>query len=234
MSCVCSPSFGTFTEETPQAKQVSGPAIAKSIISTLSTIVRLRQELVSPLVAQLTTLLVQIMGLFKSLRAPAASLSRGGGVSFQSQTRAAQQQVPSWLKVDTEPLGVEEARLFARLLTTTTTKSTTVSSLSLASRQQKSGDKHVTNNLKKTLSRAFSNHAAYVVIAYVRVLVGSGDSATTISTEVRAELMLGLMSLCEVVGEHQRDAAMVLLEQGERILFKNVWNEWEKKRYKGV
>ncbi|MCO5612865.1 hypothetical protein L7F22_067136 [Adiantum nelumboides] len=216
MSCLCSSSFTSSDAEVvgQVGHTSSGQAVARSIISTLSTTVRLRQDLVSRLVAQLTTVLVQLVGLFRSLR---VAVSATGGRA-PLQIRAAQRQVPTWLDLEKEPLGIEEARLFARLLATITTRSTTASALSLP---KKKAD-------NKALSRAFSNHAAYVLIAYVRTLVGGGDSATTISSEVRTELLLGLMGLCDIVGEHQRDAAMMLLEQGERLLFKNVWNEWRR------
>ena len=87
------------------------------------------------------------------------------------------------------------------------------------------------NNKAESLARPFSKHAAYVLQAYIEAL---NDPLCIIPSDTRKELEPGLFALCDMMGEHSRDALMVAsLDAGGKIVLKTIWREYEKQKYVG-
>ncbi|KAH0838582.1 hypothetical protein J3R83DRAFT_6903 [Lanmaoa asiatica] len=83
----------------------------------------------------------------------------------------------------------------------------------------------------ESLAKPFAKHASYVLVAYVDAF---NDSLCIINAETRRDLEPGLFALCEMVGEHSRDALMVsALDSGGKTILKSLWKEYEKQRYVG-
>lgn len=191
----------------------TGPRIYACMVNILTSLVRLRQDVLLPHLPHLTAVLAQLAGLFRVLRH-----NLGG-----AQVQAVANTLPCWLDVHA-PLGEAEARAYARLLTSLTIKS---APLSKAFRSTTGPGARGA----ESLARPFSAHAVYVLVAYVRALV---VPLTTVPTGVRRELMPGLFALCDLVGEHARASAMVsMLDAGGKTLFRKLWRDWEKQRYRG-
>uniref|UniRef100_V5GGU5 Nucleolar 27S pre-rRNA processing Urb2/Npa2 C-terminal domain-containing protein n=2 Tax=Kalmanozyma brasiliensis (strain GHG001) TaxID=1365824 RepID=V5GGU5_KALBG len=178
------------------------------MVSTLGTLLRLRQDLMSGFLPQLSLLLARLVTLFRQLR-------NGGGASG-SQRRTLRRDLPTWLDpVLVPPLGVGEARGLARLLSGLVVKSVPLAGGGKA----------------ESLAKPFGKHATGVLVAYLRCLTVQG---AVVDAEVRKELEVGMMTVCEVMGVRQRDAAMVgLLDSAGKVLMKRVWGVFEKQRYKG-
>ena len=77
-----------------------------------------------------------------------------------------------------------------------------------------------------------AKHAIYILVAYVRCVT---QSITTIAKPLRQELQPGLLVLFELVGEHERSAALKgMLDASGQVIFKALWSDWERQRYKGA
>ncbi|KAH9937475.1 Urb2/Npa2 family-domain-containing protein [Fomitopsis serialis] len=83
----------------------------------------------------------------------------------------------------------------------------------------------------ESLARPFSKHAAYVLTAYIEAV---NDPLCVVSTQMRRELQPGLFALCDMLGDHNRDAVMVsALDASGKVTMKALWKEYEKQRYVG-
>lgn len=184
-----------------------------SLVSILSALVRLRRDLLTPLLPHVSDLLRQLL---LSLRQPRPQL---GG----KQTRMVTDTLPAWIGAGGAPLGATEARALARLLTALTAK-TVVRSF---------GARDVTSEQAPaaSLARAFSKHAAPVLRAYVDA---RADPLCVLAADVRRELEPGLFALCEMTSEHVRDAMVTsALDAGGKMVLKALWREYEQQRYVG-
>ncbi|KZT06756.1 uncharacterized protein LAESUDRAFT_774312 [Laetiporus sulphureus 93-53] len=185
------------------------PAVFHEIVAILSGLIRLRRDLVTKTLPHLGMVLRQ---LTSSLRAPRPQLAA-------KQTKMVASTLPRWINVH-QPLSAEESKTLARLITTLTTK-TIVRTHNQAAELQKPA----------SLARPFSKHGAYVLVAYVEAV---NDPLCHVSTQVRKELQPGLFALCDMLGEHIRDAIMVsALDSGGKATMKAIWREYEKQRYIG-
>lgn len=125
-------------------------------------------------------------------------------------------------------LGPLEAKALGRLLTTLKTKTTVVGVRGAA------GDS--LHPKAESLARPFARHAPAVLLSYLSMMA---SPISFLSLEVRNELEPGIFALCDMMGEHGRDAIMassmgqVLDSSGKQVL-KNVWKEYEKQRYTGA
>lgn len=196
------------------------------IVSMLSSLMRLRQDLVLSFLPQLGTLLARMCTLFRRLRRSTTATSSSTIEASGLQKRQLRRDLPSWLDpVLVTPLTAErEARTLSRLLSTLIVKN-----VSLKTRASSS---EVTAGAKaESLARPFSKHATYILVAYLKSLTAPNSM---VPADVRAELEVGMLVICEIIGHHQRDAAMVgLLDSAGKILMKRLWTEYEKQRYKG-
>ncbi|PIL29586.1 hypothetical protein GSI_08222 [Ganoderma sinense ZZ0214-1] len=187
----------------------SDTTIFHGVVNVLSALVRLRRDLVLNTLPHLGFVLRQLVACLRSVR------PQLGG----KQTRLVMDTLPRWIS-PSGPLSSQESKALARLLTTLTTK-TLVRVHGAASDTQK----------PESLVRPFSKHAAYVLTAYVNA---ANDPLCVVPLGIRKELQPGLFALCEMLGEHNRDAMMVsALDAGGKATMKALWKEYEKQRYVG-
>ena len=129
--------------------------------------------------------------------------------------------LPWWIH-PSHPLGTEEARAVARLLTSLQAKT--------VPRTFREKDK-VEVQRAESLVQPFSKHATYVLLAYIETL---NHPLCVLPLGVRRELEPGLFALCDIMSEHSRDAIMVsALDAGGKATLKGLWREYEKQRYVG-
>lgn len=181
----------------------------------LSTLVRLRRDLLAAHALPHLGLLLREM--LRCMRAPRPGLgARQMALVMDTQ--------PRWIGAAGPALGVEEARVLARLLESLVAK-TNPRIFAQAQEAQR------TNVKAEALAKPFSKHAAYVLQAHV---VAANEPLCVLSRSVRRELQPGLYALCGMVSEHGRDALMVsALDAGGRATLKGLWKEYEEQRYVG-
>ncbi|KAL1952185.1 hypothetical protein VTO73DRAFT_1334 [Trametes versicolor] len=190
----------------PTHEQFTDTAVYHGAINILSALVRLRRDLVLNTLPQLGFVLRQLVSCLRSLR------PQLGG----KQRRLVLDTLPRWL-APANALGALESRALARLLTTLTVKTMVRG--------------HDAAQKPEALVRPFSKHAAYVLTAYVDAV---GDPLCFVPGPVRKELQPGLFALCDMLGEHNRDAMMVAaLDASGKATMKTLWKEYEKQRYVG-
>ncbi|WFC94295.1 hypothetical protein MBRA1_000924 [Malassezia brasiliensis] len=217
VSCVVGPSGREDRTEdcTDAATLFSG------VVSTLHAIIRLRKDLLGAFLPQLTEVLCQLLPLLQSLQR-----SNVGRTQLHRLAAA----TPVWLDVASHPLGAGEARTLSRLYAEIPAKSTSIATIVAHKRRRVSTDEHA--GTTESLARSMSKHAVYILVAYVRCVSQSG---TTLATSVRQELQPGLYALCDLVSKFERDAVLKgMLDASGQIIFKALWSEWERQRYKGT
>ncbi|KXN84790.1 hypothetical protein AN958_12084 [Leucoagaricus sp. SymC.cos] len=183
------------------------PEIFHKIVASLSALVRLRRDLVTPVLPHLCQLLRRLLSSIRSCLPQLGS----------KQTAMVMRTQPQWI-ASKQPLGSEEGRMLSRLLETLNVK--TIIRSHTASETQKA----------ESLAKPFSKHAAYVLAAYLEAL---NDPLCVLGVEMRRELEPGLFTLCEIMGEHARDALVVGLDASGKAALKLIWKDYEKQRYVG-
>lgn len=216
----------TLIEMQPSARDSVRTKVLDAMLSTLSSLMRLRQDLVLSFLPQLGLLLARLCTLFRRLRRhPQTARIEASGL----QRRQLRRDLPIWLDpVLVTPLNASlHARALSRLLSNLVVKNVSLKNRSSST----TSHQHTVGAKAESLARPFSKHASYVLVAYLRSLTAPN---AVVPAEVRAELEVGMMTLCEIMGVHQRDAAMVgLLDSAGKVLLKRMWGEYEKQRYKG-
>lgn len=234
-----------------QVRQVRGPPgsrIFSGIVNILASMIRLRRELLVPILPQLGTLISRLPALFRESLPNASSSQRArfadsmpiwlakGTASANRDDDEDDEASANYFNRDSHQmrsvisLGEVEAREFSRLLDTITSKTTTLSrkdnALMGSSRQQTTD----------SLAHPFSKHAIYVILSYIHALFSPQDQHATIPSKVRRELNKGVVGLCGIIGESERDWILVseLLDEGGKMVFKEIWTIWEKSRYRGA
>ncbi|KAF5337392.1 hypothetical protein D9611_003253 [Ephemerocybe angulata] len=195
----------------PSAKhdKATTTAIFHKIIGIVNAVIRLRRDLVSPMLPHLGMILRQLILSMRQCRSQLAS----------KQTDMVMSTQPRWISA-AQSLGVEEARSLSRLLETLTTK--TITRVHATSTETQKAE---------SLAAPFSKHAAFVLKAYIEAM---NDPLCVLTLDVRKELYSGLYALCSMIGEHSRDAMMVsALDAGGKATLKTLWKEYEKQRYVG-
>lgn len=195
----------------------SRPSIFASLTSIATSLIRHRRDLVASNAPLLNSVLSLLL---RCLRSPRPNL---GG----RQTRTIVDNTPLWLDVVNHPLGSVEARAMARLLTSLTVKT--------VPRRNTRADAEATQARPAkaaSLAGPMARHVPYILLAYVRLLT---DLDALISTTVRRDLEPGIGSLCEMIGEKDRDAIMIGggLDGGGKGVLKMVWERWEESKYVG-
>jgi hypothetical protein len=184
------------------------------IVTIIGALVRLRRDLVVHTLPHLSLVLRQLMMLTRKIRPQLGA----------KQSKIVTDTFPSWLSTS-QPLSPDEARALARLLTSLTTK--TVPRTHAYTHPQTSTE----SQKAESLAKPFAKHASYVLVAYVDAF---NDPLCIINAEMRRDLEPGLFALCEMVGEHSRDALMMsALDSGGKTIMKSLWKEYEKQRYVG-
>lgn len=226
-------------------------AIFTTILDILNTLVRLRKDLLLPLLPQLSILLTQLPRLF--VRPLSTSL-------HSTQTRRLLTSYPLWLArtfvvaeasqttwlasgdaditlTSEGGLTQSDARYFARILDTITSKTTAMSRREAATANANLNSGKAGG--AESLSKPFSKHAIYVILAYINAVLTAGGASGSlrafIPPHVRNEMRQGLAALCQVINESERDwiLATELLDDGGKNLLKDIWRQWDQQRYKG-
>ena len=180
------------------------------IVSIATALVRQRRDLVATSLPHLSAILSRLLEVLRTVRPDLGARQR----------RSVTDTLPSWIS-PALPLGTDNAKSLARLLTSLTTKSVI---RAMPSRTDSAGK-------AQSLTQPFSKHAPYVLTTYLRALT---DPLCQFSTSIRRELEPGLFALCDMMGEHGRDSIMVaMLDGGGRTMLKLLWKEYEKQRYTG-
>lgn len=184
------------------------------IVAVVGALIRLRRDLVVHTLPHLSLVLRRLMMLTRKIRPQLGA----------KQSKIVTDTFPSWLSAS-QPISVDEARALARLLTSLTTKT--------VPRAHVYGHTSTSTESQKaeSLAKPFAKHASYVLVAYVDAF---NDPLCIINAEMRRELEPGLFALCEMVGEHSRDALMVsTLDSGGKTIMKSLWKDYERQRYVG-
>ncbi|KAI9512665.1 Urb2/Npa2 family-domain-containing protein [Russula earlei] len=184
-------------------------AVFHEIVAILSSLVRLRRDLVVTTLPHLSNI---ICHLLSALRGPRPLLGA-------KQFSIVADSLPVWVN-PSRPLGAEESKSLSRLLTSLAAKtSVRVHGPSAELRKPES------------LARPLSKHVPCVLQAYLEAL---NDPLCVLPAETRRELQPGLFVLCDMLNEHTRDSLMVsALDAGGKAAMKVLWREYEKQRYTG-
>ncbi|KAI0670121.1 Urb2/Npa2 family-domain-containing protein [Trametes maxima] len=202
--------IGTLLAGSPTHEHTTDSAVFHGVVNILSALVRLRRDLVLNTLPHLGFVLRQLLACLRTVR------PQLGG----KQSRLVLDTLPRWISAS-QPLSSTESKAIARLLTTLTTKTMVRVHGPAAAETQK----------PEALARPFSKHAAGVLTAYVTAM---NDPLCFVAAAVRRELQPGLFALCDMLGEHNRDAMMVsALDAGGKVTMKALWKEYEKQRYVG-
>lgn len=173
---------------------------------------RLRRDLVIHTLPHLASVLHRLVIITRCMR------PQLGG----KQSKLVSDTFPSWI-TSTQPIGVAESRALSRLLTALTIKTVPrahVHTVTISETQK-----------AESLAKPFAKHAGYILITYIDAL---NDPLCLMSADMRRELQPGLFSLCEMLGEHNRDALVIsTLDSGGKAIMKMIWREYEKQRYVG-
>lgn len=195
-------------------------AIFQGAVGVLRSVIRLRKDLLGPYLPQLAEVLCQLLSLLGSL------LRTNVG---RAQLRRLAATTPAWLDEAAAPLGVNEARSLSRLFAEIPAKTTSIATI-VAHKRRRTDDGHASTT--ESLARSMSKHAVYILVAYVRCVT---HGVTTIATPLRQELQPGLFALCDLVSKYERDAVLKgMLDASGQVVFKGLWSEWERQRYKGA
>lgn len=198
-------------------------AIMHSIANIAGALIRLRRDLVRSTLPHLGLVLRLLL---RALPAPRPQLGA-------RQRTLVSDTYPWWLAPGVAPARPVEARAIARLLATLTVK--TVPRTFGSSSSKGSGTIIIGDNTNErraeSLAGAFSKHAAPVLAAYIGTL---GDPLFVLAPAIREALAPGIYALCEMMGEHGRDALMASgLDATGRAALKVLWRDYEKQRYVG-
>lgn len=192
--------------------QVTHTRILHFITNVASTLVRLRRDLVTSTLPSFSMVLRLLLLALRTIR------PQLGG----KQTKQVSYTLPYWLN-PAMPLGVEEARAVGRLLTSIQAKT--------VPRTFKEKNKVKDKEHAESLVQAFSKHAPFVLLAYIEAV---NDPLCILPLSIRKELDPGLYVLCDVMGDHGRDALMVsALDAGGKAVLKKLWGEYVKQKYVG-
>ncbi|KAF7982078.1 hypothetical protein HWV62_30382 [Athelia sp. TMB] len=192
----------------------SSPSTFHSLISITSAVIRLRRDLVVCTLPHLGMVLRQLISVIRHLRPQLGS----------KQSKLVTDDLPVWINATQQPLGAEEGKALARLLTTLTTKSMTRT-------HHHHGESTSQIQKAESLAKPFSKHAAYVLKAYIDAM---NDPLCVLPLDLRRELQPGLYAVCDMLNEHSRDAMMVsALDAGGKTTMKALWKEYEKQKYVG-
>ncbi|CAD6889967.1 unnamed protein product [Tilletia controversa] len=202
--------------------QDAAVTIYSGIVSTLTALVRQRQDILVGMMPSLTAVICHLITLLRSVPSDLGSKLLSAGHAGSA---------PAWLDLSKGSLGPTEADLLSRLFLSITART---ASLPVIARQKKrgvDGEALGINTTTTSLARPFAKHAIHVLVAYCRML---NAPLSTTDANVRKALRPGLFALCDIVKNHERDAAMVSsLGPAEQVVFKDLWSRWEKQRYRG-
>jgi len=184
----------------------------ETIVSILLALVRLRRDLVASSLSHFALVASRLCEILRTVRPELAARQR----------RSVTDTLPFWIN-PAQPLPLECAKALARLLTNLNTK--TIVRTGPSARSDTSATQ------AQSLAQPFSKHAPYVITAYIRALI---NPLSVMTPRIRQELEPGLFALCDMMGEHGRDAIMTaMLDDSGKVMMRLLWTEYEKQRYAG-
>jgi hypothetical protein len=182
-------------------------------VAIINALVRLRRDLVVHTLPHLTHILRQLLFSLRNLR------PQLGG----KQSRLVTDSLPLWVNVTVQPLGAEEAKVLARLLTALTVK--TIPRFHRHTVSANEAPK------AESLAKPFSKHAAHVLTSYIEA---ANDPLCVFPLELKRELQPGLFSLCDMLGDRDRDAmAVSMLDADGIVTMKTLWRDYDRQKYAG-
>jgi hypothetical protein len=185
--------------------------IFHAVVTILSSLIRLRRDLVASILPHLGHLLRQLIFALRQARPQLGA----------KQSRLVTDTLPLWINA-AQPLGANEAQALARLLIALTTKTVVRTFASGPSAPEQTA---------VSLARPFARHAAPVLRAYLDAM---NDTLCVLPMDVRRELEPGLFALCEMMSEHDRDALVAsALDTGGKAVLQALWQAYERQRYVG-
>ncbi|KAH7108380.1 Urb2/Npa2 family-domain-containing protein [Auriculariales sp. MPI-PUGE-AT-0066] len=206
--------FGRILAPTSVHDDETTHAFFQSIVSALTVVVRLRQDLILATFPHFTYILRRLVFALQSPRPQLGS----------RQLREVTDQLPRFVTVQpngTGCLGLDSARSLARLFSAIIAKSTTA---------------HRAKGTETTsLARPFTHHSPAILLAYLTVLSGP---LGMLPLEMRNELEPGIFALCAACGDRGRDSIMAgtagtPLDASGKTIFKTLWKEYEKQNPEG-
>ena len=232
MSCIwpilslilSAPSLATL-ENDPFVPFSAPGSVYTSVASLLVSLIRQRRDLIVHFLPHLTHALNRLLFALR--------VSREGLNLGRKQRQRVATDRPKWLvgkDISLIPLGAEEAKSLARVLTSMTAKTSV--------RETRGRGTSQPPGMMESLVKPFSKHAGYVLIAYINAIIG--DSLLTIPRTSRIALEDGIFALCEAVsggksggGDFGRDWVMDQLSPDGQKIMKDLWASYEKQKYVG-
>lgn len=187
-------------------------SVYETIVSILLAIVRLRRDLVASSLSHFALVVSRLCEILRAVRPELAARQR----------RSVTDTLPRWIN-PSQPLPPECAKALARLITNLNTKTIV--------RSGPSAQSDVSAAQAQSLAQPFTKHAPYVITAYIRALI---NPLSVMAPRVRQELEPGLFALCDMMGEHGRDAIMkAMFDDSGKAMMRLLWTEYDKQRYIG-
>jgi hypothetical protein len=183
----------------------------ETVVSILQTLVRLRRDLVASSLSHFALIASRLCEILPAVRPELASRQR----------RSVADMLPLWIN-PAQPLPPKCAKALARLFANLNTK--TIVRLGPSAHSDASTQ-------AQSLAQPFTKHAPYVITAYIRALI---NPLSVMAPRIRQELEPGLFALCDMMGEHGRDAIMkAMLDDSGKTMMRLLWTEYDKQRYVG-
>ncbi|KAF9421925.1 hypothetical protein BGZ94_008714 [Podila epigama] len=210
--------------------------IFTALYHVLINIARFRQEELTTLIPVFTTILQGIFHGFKSLHGSIAKKQQGveslikspfmllsaGAIHPESQVTSAHGTSTA---IVGDPLPVECAENFARLLTALGSKGVSHSSSHHNSNSESVGGSH-SFAITTDASKAFGKHAPYILMEYFTIQ--SSVAASVSQQGLRNALLPGLYALLNLCSDWEREMMLVGLDNTGKMLLKGLYADYLK------
>ncbi|KAF9386368.1 hypothetical protein CPB97_003759 [Podila verticillata] len=202
--------------------------IFTALYHVLINIARFRQEELTTLIPVFTAILQGMFHGFKSLHASIAKKQQGVESLIKSPFMLLSAGVlpesgASGPSVVGDPLPVECAENFARLLTALGSKGVSHTSGSSGNQESSGGNSFA---ITTDASKAFGKHAPYILMEYFTIQ--SSVAASISQQSLRNALVPGLYSLLNLCSDWEREMMMVGLDNTGKTLLKGLYADYLK------
>lgn len=215
--------FSRLLAPTTEHDETTSAPIFDTIVSVLTMLVRLRQDLVTAILPHLTHLLRLLLA---AIQVPRPHLG-------PRQLREVSDRLPRFVSVRADATGsldVDSATILARLFSALIAKTTAVQHFGRGALKDTAAS--TTTSLVKPLT----HHTPAVLLTYLEIL---SAPLSMLSLDVRNKLEPGIFALCAACGERGRDSIMAgtagaQLDSSSKLIFKTLWRDFEKQKYVGT
>ncbi|KAG0100003.1 hypothetical protein BGZ93_004773 [Podila epicladia] len=202
--------------------------IFTALYHVLINIARFRQEELTTLIPVFTAILQGMFHGFKSLHASIAKKQQGVESLIKSpfmllSAGALPESGATGASVVGDPLPVECAENFARLLTALGSKGVSHTTGSSGNQESSGGSSFA---ITTDASKAFSKHAPYILMEYFTIQ--SSVAASISQQSLRNALVPGLYSLLNLCSDWEREMMMVGLDNTGKTLLKGLYADYLK------